>query len=141
MPNVFTYGSLMFNQVWAGVVTGKYDHASATLPGYVRKSVFDAEYPVIYPASTSEVEGIVYFQVESDDIARLDHFEGMYYKRETVLVKQHDGEKIAAHAFILKDEFRSIATAHAWDPEEFEKTGLPHFIRSYIGFDRAGGGR
>ena len=136
MPNVFTYGSLMFSQVWTSVVRGSYTHSGATLPGYVRKSVFDVDYPVIYPAHGSVVQGVVYFRVVPEDIVRLDRFEGVYYQRDTVEIHLDDGTTTKAEAFILKDDYRHIATDREWDPKIFKKDGLVRFIKSYIGFDR-----
>ena len=39
LQHVFTYGSLMFEPVWGGVVAGRYRSMPAVLPGYRRQRV------------------------------------------------------------------------------------------------------
>ena len=79
MVSVFTYGSLMFDPVWSRVVAGSYERCEAILQGYDRKAVRGETYPVLMPSSAlSQVQGVVYCNVSSADLARLDHFEGEY---------------------------------------------------------------
>ena len=83
MNHLFTYGTLMFEEIWSLVVCGSYRSRTGTLRGFTRKAVKGAEYPVIYPGSRDDlVQGTVYFDVTPADIERLDIFEGDYYARQ-----------------------------------------------------------
>lgn len=134
--HLFTYGSLMFPAVWQRVVRGTYRSHRAVLPGYLRRAVKGATYPVVYPASTtSEVEGVLYYQVTADDLKRLDRFEGDYYQRRGESVRLSDGQLINAEVYVLKEAFHSIASDQDWDQKQFEREGLSSFLSSYLGFD------
>lgn len=136
MPHVFTYGSLMFDPVWSSVVAGGYDRCVAILPGYERKSVRDAAYPVVIPtAGHSQVPGVLYFYVSSPDMARLDTFEGEYYFRRTEQVITLDMAAVAAEVYVLSEEYYTIISHVQWDPVHFSTTDLEFFIQNYIDTD------
>ncbi|BDD87476.1 gamma-glutamylcyclotransferase family protein [Desulfofustis limnaeus] len=135
--HLFTYGSLMFPAVWQRVAHETYHRRRAVLPGYFRRAVKGATYPVVYPATTtSEVEGVLYYQVTDDDLKRLDRFEGDYYQRRSESVRLSDGQLINAEVYVLKEEFRFIASDHDWDQKRFEQEGLSSFLSDYLGFDK-----
>ena len=75
MTHLFTYGSLMFEDVWNRLVKGNYLSQKATLRGYARRSVKGDEYPVIFQADEL-VEGVVYYDISEEDRIILDIFEG-----------------------------------------------------------------
>jgi gamma-glutamylcyclotransferase (GGCT)/AIG2-like uncharacterized protein YtfP len=133
MSNVFTYGSLMFDRVWSEVVEGSYDRVESLLQGYERKSVRNEDYPVIVPSSPhSQVQGIVYYDVSTADLTRLDRFEGGYYFRKTVEVLTVDKIKLEAEVYILKEEYYSIISFREWDPDHFCATGIHIFLKHYM---------
>ena len=135
MTHIFTYGSLMFDQIWRRVVAGDYQKTTAVLKGYDRKRVRGESYPVIYPSAIhSQVPGIVYFNVSAADLEKLDIFEGEYYDRKNALVATHEGKKISAAVYVLREEFYPIISFEDWDAAHFEKVDMQRFIDSYIGF-------
>ncbi|MEZ5454004.1 MAG: gamma-glutamylcyclotransferase family protein [Thiothrix sp.] len=135
MHNIFTYGSLMFDRVWARVVRGHYTSQHATLHGYQRLAVRNEEYPVAIPANQhANINGVLYFGVSTADIARLDNFEGEYYLRLPTPVVTAEGHTRLAETYILKPSYRHIAEAFDWDVEHFRTTGIEHFIARYQGF-------
>jgi gamma-glutamylcyclotransferase (GGCT)/AIG2-like uncharacterized protein YtfP len=79
MVNIFTYGTLMFEEIWSQVTAGEYDRIPAILSGYDRKLARGEVYPVLYPSTDiSLVEGFVYIGVTDVDLGKLDAFEGEY---------------------------------------------------------------
>jgi gamma-glutamylcyclotransferase (GGCT)/AIG2-like uncharacterized protein YtfP len=78
---VFVYGTLMYDEVSTRVVSGRYRRAPATLPGYRRCKVRGEEYPAIIADSAAAVDGIVWFDVSPNDLARLDTYEAQEYER------------------------------------------------------------
>jgi gamma-glutamylcyclotransferase (GGCT)/AIG2-like uncharacterized protein YtfP len=136
MVNVFTYGSLMFNPVWSRVVAGSYERCEGLLQGYDRKAVRGEIYPVLIPSSPpSLVQGIIYFNVSSSDLARLDHFEGEYYVRKTEQIITESKEIFPAEVYVLKEEYYAIISLKAWDPVHFSTTGIHFFIHRYMETD------
>jgi hypothetical protein len=160
--HVFTYGTLMFPQVWQAVV-GPDDSGRqfaklpatlpATLPGYQIFRVAGAVYPGIIkysppaPPSDSQlstlhsqpspVPGLLHLDVDADSIARVDRFESDFYRRQPITVVTRDGRELAAEAYVVPDESRHVLTDEPWTADEFEKRGdLARFVARYTGFQR-----
>ena len=133
MIHLFTYGSLMFDDVWKRLVKGHYRLDNARLDGYARRCVKHDEYPVIFPANES-VEGVVYFDIDDEDIISLDTFEGEYYERKEVELLVNY-EKIIAHTYVLKPAYYDIIDPKLWSETLFEKEGIHRFLKEYKGFN------
>ena len=126
--NVFTYGSLMFDEVWRRVVLGNYRHAQAVLDAHRRHAVRGATYPGVVPAPGRQVHGVVHFDVLPDDVARLDAFEGAPYERRAVLVEV-SGESLPAAVYVMRDP--GCLEPFDWDVAGFAHSGMREFIASY----------
>lgn len=124
--HIFTYGSLMFAEVWQPLVGGRYRSEPAVLPGYRRFAVPGVAYPGIVAAPGQEVAGLLYRDVAPDDLARLDLFEGAEYRREALPVTLADGSVLVAETYVWLDHGR-LSDA-AWLPEAFR---LREFIMTY----------
>jgi len=129
MAHIFTYGSLMFEEVWSRLVKGVYTRAPALLEGYTRRCVKNEEYPVVFEANES-VKGVLYYDVEPYDIARLDAFEGEYYERKSILLHNC----VDAEVYVLKKAYFDIIDDRKWDEEAFAQEGIKRFCESYKGF-------
>jgi gamma-glutamylcyclotransferase (GGCT)/AIG2-like uncharacterized protein YtfP len=127
--NVFTYGSLMFREVWQQVVRGDYRSSEATIHGFRRVRVRDGNHPaLVISRHAAPVLGRVYFSVSAADIARLDYFETSKYARVSVAATVN-GSALMAQAF-LAINLDSLSTAD-WCRTEFEQTGLSVFLATY----------
>lgn len=127
--NVFTYGSLMFPEVWNRDVRSNYQSALASIHGFRRVRVRDREHPalIVAPGAVA-LTGRVYFDVEAEDVARLDYFETSNYARVAVAAT-HKGAAISAQAYLALN-FESLLETD-WDVSEFESKGLPLFLATY----------
>ena len=133
--NIFTYGSLMFSTVWDRVVSGNYLASSAVLQGYTRRAVVGKDYPVAFAANRQDaIQGIVYYDVEPDDVHRLDYFEGDYYQRISVELDLPQLGKTTADVYIVKQRHQRIISDQAWDPDHFQQNALSEFMIAYEGF-------
>ena len=132
MTHLFTYGSLMFEDVWNRLVKGNYLSQKATLMGYARRSVKEDEYPVIFQANEL-VEGVVYYDIDEEDMAILDAFEGEYYERTEVelLIKN---EPVQAYVYVLKESYFDIIDPKPWSEALFATEGIKRFLAHYKGF-------
>lgn len=131
--HVFTYGSLMFPQVWQRVVSAEYRFARATAAGYARYAITGETYPGMIGQAGSAVQGVLYFDVGPQDLAALDAFEGDEYRRDDIDVALDAGETVRASTYIyLLPEKLSESK---WLPEAFQ---MERFIGSYCR-DRLGG--
>ena len=136
MTHIFTYGSLMFKRIWSEVVHGDYQRYPGAVSGFVRLSIQHEHYPALLTGPlSSKVEGVVYLDISSADISRLDEFEGSIYDRRDVQVMT-DNNIYAAQAYVLKDSYRNLVSDREWDPEKFQNEGIHQFLDGYFGFDR-----
>ncbi len=126
MSHVFTYGSLMFADVWTRVVEGDYRSLRARLDDHARFEVRDQTYPGMVAQQNSRVEGVLYLDVDDADLARLDQFEGDDYVRATLGVACEDGSARAAEAYVYRLADRLSKTM--WQPEAF---AMQRFLETY----------
>jgi gamma-glutamylcyclotransferase (GGCT)/AIG2-like uncharacterized protein YtfP len=135
MTHIFTYGSLMFEKIWNEVVRGNYQSCPGTVSGFVRLSIQHEHYPaMLHGPLSSTVEGVLYLDIDSEDLAGLDDFEGSIYNRQVVQVMT-DNNIYAAQAYVLKDCYRNLVSDREWDPKKFQDEGIHQFLGSYFGFD------
>jgi len=132
--NVFTYGSLMYDRVWSRVVLGHYPRQNGVVRGFRRLQVKNEPYPGLVKGK-GNVEGVIYFDVSSEDMARLDQFEGKLYRREMVEVVCRDGRVVPAALYLIQDQFKDVL-AGEWSKVQFEQNGLAEFEAKYGGFER-----
>ena len=130
--HVFTYGSLMFAEVWQRVVRGQYASCVATLDGYRRFAVRDETYPGIVTISntssntSSSVAGLVYADVDAADVARLDQFEGELYQRIDAMVTDARGRAMPVQTYVFLQPTK--LSDQPWLPESF---ALQQFLATY----------
>ncbi len=125
-PHIFTYGSLMFPQVWQRVVRGSYRSAAASVTDYARFALEGETYPGMIAQAGSTVAGVVYFDVETRDIALLDAFEGVEYRRDALTAHLETGELLAVDAYIFLSP--ALLSSLPWQPEAFQ---MQRFLQSY----------
>jgi gamma-glutamylcyclotransferase (GGCT)/AIG2-like uncharacterized protein YtfP len=124
--NVFTYGSLMFPEVWGRVVAGRYASLAATLVDHARFAVHEQDYPGMTRAAAASVDGVLYLGVDDSDVARLDDFEGADYRRDVVVVRCADGRVREASTYLYLPTDRLLASP--WDRDGF---ALERFLATY----------
>ena len=139
--HVFTYGSLMFPEVWQIVVGRDFETVEGEVAGYSIFRVSDAEYPGITVADDGGgVRGLVYLDVDDAAVARLDRFEGSLYDRACLSIDCADGVSRSANAYVISESNRHALTAETWTAEEFVSSGgLTEFMQKYQGFSWLGG--
>ena len=123
--NVFTYGSLMFPQVWQQVVAGNYRSVRASAPGHARYAVAGETYPGMVAQSGSLVEGVLYLDVDAEQVAALDRFEGDAYRRAVIEVTLDDGSTVLAVTYLY---VAADLSGMPWEPAAFE---LQRFMQTY----------
>lgn len=136
--HVFTYGTLMFPEVWQAVVGRPFANVGGQVTGFATYRVRDAVYPGMVAATTLEVvQGVVYFDVDSAAVSRLDQFEDDFYRRETVPVRCDDGRICDADAYLVPPEKRAVLTEEPWSRDDFvARDDLQHFLARFAGFGR-----
>ncbi|MGB3211458.1 MAG: gamma-glutamylcyclotransferase family protein [Desulforhopalus sp.] len=134
MHNLFTYGSLMCNDIMSTVAACQNSTCQATLNDFFRSKIREEEYPGIVPQPGSVVDGVLYLDLCDDAIKRLDVFEGELYQRQEVTVITEEGSTVAAMTYVIKPRYRELLTDQQWSFTEFLAVGKKRFEKSYFGF-------
>jgi gamma-glutamylcyclotransferase (GGCT)/AIG2-like uncharacterized protein YtfP len=135
--HVFTYGTLMFPEVWQAVVGKLFETVDGRAIGYAVFRVADAVFPGIVEAADHVVRGVVYLDVDDASLARLDRFEDDFYQRQVLLIDCDDYQQRAAEAYVVPPANQNVLTSEPWERDAFIASGgLEHFIRRFAGFSR-----
>jgi gamma-glutamylcyclotransferase (GGCT)/AIG2-like uncharacterized protein YtfP len=139
--HVFTYGTLMFPEVWQLVVGRSFETVDGTAAGFDVFRVRDAGFPgIIEGTGACFVRGVVYLDVDSGSLERLDRFEDDFYERRSIPIDCSDGQQRTAEAYIVPAENRNVLTSEPWSRESFLASGgLEEFISRFAGFWRVAG--
>lgn len=139
--HVFTYGTLMFPEVWRAVVGRPFETVEGAAAGYSIFRVQGAVFPgIIAAADECSVRGVVFLEVDDASLARLDRFEDDFYERKSLLINCDDGLRRAADAYVVPSRNQAVLTNEPWNRDAFvESGGLQHFINRFQGFARITG--
>jgi gamma-glutamylcyclotransferase (GGCT)/AIG2-like uncharacterized protein YtfP len=135
--NVFTYGTLMFPEVWQAVAGRPSASINGQVSGFAIYRVRDAVFPGIVATTSGVVQGVVYLDVDDETVRRLDRFEDDFYERQPVTVDCDDGTRRQAEAYVVPDQRRGVLTDEIWSPDGFAARGdLERFLTQFAGFRR-----
>src|SRR6187397_11355 len=92
--HVFTYGTLMFPEVWQAVVGRSFETVAGNAAGFEVFRVCDAVFPgIVAGTGACAVPGVVYLEVDQESTERLDRFEDDFYERRAIAVDCSDGQR------------------------------------------------
>ena len=134
MANLFTYGTLMCEDIMYDVTGHHLSSEPATLRGYGRRSVIGEHYPAIMSDSEATVVGLIYWNLPSSAWDRLDRFEGEMYERHHVTVELNNRTTLSAEAYIIHPDFLNRLDQSDWDFDDFIRNGKANFQRHYKGY-------
>jgi len=121
MKSLFVYGTLMFPEIQRKIIGRCPKKQRATLHGYARYKIKDANYPAAIPEPESVIQGYVLFELTDEELKRIDQYEGAEYKRIPVSVSLEDGTSFETFAYILKEEFRDEIIPVHWSADDFDR--------------------
>lgn len=110
---LFVYGTLQHPPLLEHLLGRRPPLTPATLEGWRAVDLSGRVYPGLVPAPTGSARGHV-LEVDDDELAVLDRFEGRQYERVTV--PAGDAE---AFAWRLRDEHLALALERDWDLARF----------------------
>ncbi len=114
MHNLFIYGTLIYPQVWKGLIRRPHRQAAATLRGHQRRHIGGESYPGMVPCKGSQVEGRIVFDLRDAELRRLDRYEGKYYERRRVTVQLADGSAVTAFTYLFRRRYRNRLSNRVW---------------------------
>jgi hypothetical protein len=75
----------------------------------------------------------VLLQVTTDELERLDTYEGAEYRRAKVPVTTLENDFLVAETYVLRDELRHTLAATDWSVDEFERYDLKRYLKHMAG--------
>lgn len=126
--NVFTYGSLMFDEVWRGVTGRLAESVPGVLADHAAWRLRGQNFPGLAPAPGHQTAGRIWLAVTPDELARLDEFESGLYERRLFDVRAGNGRRLNCWAYEVRSDSRSLLEPALWDPEEFRQRHLAGFL-------------
>lgn len=124
----FTYGSLMFPEVWHRVAGATFATRPASLDGFAAWRVRGETYPGLAPAPGETTHGVLHLAVTPQAAARLDVFEGPFYERLSVEACLDDGTAVPAFAYVVVPAHRHELEPVRWDADTFRRLHLARFL-------------
>lgn len=129
MSKLFTYGSLMCEDIMARVARGHFPATPATLSGYARQTMKKATYPGLRPQSNAVTKGIVYSQLTPQAFHHLDMFEGSMYDRIEVTVKLENKLPTSAYVYVTRAVYHRYLKKEDWDFGAFVTLHKHQFVK------------
>ena len=126
---VFTYGTLLFPEVFAAVTGRVFVGQNATVTGLLRYGVREAVFPGAVLGRNESLAGRVYLDVDPRTLARLDRFEDELYERRPIRAQLADGRVIEADVWVVPPENVGELDGQPWDPEQFRRRHLSRYLR------------
>lgn len=133
--DLFTYGTLQFDEVWNRVTGRRFPMASGEVTGFVVYRVDGYDFPGMTPQEGATTPGTVYTSIDQGTLAELDRFEGEFYERWKVNVTGADGEIRLCEAYVVPPHNTALLTDDVWTRKNFLASGgLTRFLNRYAGF-------
>lgn len=127
--NVFTYGSLMYPDIFAAVSGVSVGHRPAKAINWRRYALKERTYPGAIAENGACIEGVLWFGVPADAVSRLDQFEGEEYCVQTLFV--YDTAGIAHRAIIYRWRKPDLIFGD-WSTQDFERNHRDTFVAVHL---------
>lgn len=101
--------------------------------GFARRALKKEVYPAMITRDGEMVKGMIYFDLTSIDIARLDYFEGEMYERKLVEVSS-DEKLLPCYTYLLKENYFHLLSEESWDFDNFMVENSARFTRDFRGW-------
>lgn len=127
--NVFSYGSLMFPEVFTALTGREYQFEGVTLPGFERRAIIGKIYPGLRGDSDTFTDGRLWFDLDDEAMRILDLFEDPRYDRRTVEVASLTRGLVEARAYVIPPSLESTLANDPWDEVKFVDEHLSQYIQ------------
>jgi gamma-glutamylcyclotransferase (GGCT)/AIG2-like uncharacterized protein YtfP len=126
--NLFAYGTLQIPEVMQAMTGACFPARPARLVDYARYRIAGCAYPGVRLEPAAVTDGVLYGEVDTAALRRLDEFEDDFYRRETLTVLAESGVPVEAEVYVILPEHYRILVDRPWDLDEFRWTALPEFL-------------
>lgn len=134
MPNLFAYGTLMCEDIMLEAAGCCPDHCQGILTGYNRHPVKGEVYPALLHNERGTVKGVIYFDLSTQALERLDRFKGEMYSRQSVKIRLPDETTVPAKTYVLQPDFLHCVDRKEWVFDNFLFHHKSSFQCDYNGY-------
>lgn len=136
LDRLFCYGTLCVPEIMHCIAGREVFAVPAVLDDYACYAVRNMHYPAAIPEPGSSITGLLYSGLTSGELALLDRYESVEYRRLWANVATETGRRAQAWVYVFRSQYSSRLSDRHWDLEEFVRTRAVN----YLGVLRAGGG-
>lgn len=131
---VFTYGTLLFEQVLQAVLGRVPERVNCKLVGYIRRPIHDQCYPVVLKATPENVvRGKALLGITPIELALLDKFEDPAYERLLETVHAEPGEHFIARVWTRPlTDIKDIIFDREWDEAHFRYAHQDWYVQQCL---------
>jgi len=130
LSRLFCYGTLCLPEIMHQVVGRRILPVKAGLRDYASYAVRNRHYPAAVPAAGSSISGLLYSGLTARELALLDRYEGIEYRRLRVVVTVDGGTRAQSWVYVLRPQYGSYLSAQSWSLEEFIKTQAENYRKA-----------
>lgn len=99
----------------------KTDQVPALAKGYRRFKVKGRTYPGLIAGANHEVRGVLIYPLGSDDLEKLDEYEGLEYTRETIdVLNEKLNELEQVQVYLYRKTYSHNITDQNWDLSQLD---------------------
>lgn len=125
--HLFCYGTLMVSEIWNSLVEGKYNSVPGTIDGFQRYCIRDESYPGLVREPGSQVQGVLYLDLEKSEFSALDSFEGSEYERKMISVFTERSTE-SAFVYLYRTEFSYCLEKRVWFEKEHTNISIADLL-------------
>jgi len=103
LQRLFVYGTLLDGFIQKRLIGHCPASKTATLIGYRRVRMRDEPWPSIRPSRFGNVEGKILFGLSTQQLRKLDLYEGKAYRRKRVRPRFHEGGFCNTWVYLARD--------------------------------------
>lgn len=116
---IFTYGTLSFDEIMKIVAGETFSHEPAVLRDHARYAVKGQLFPAVRAKAGGRVRGLLHRGVNREALERIDFFEDSFYLRQSQVVESTFSGPQTAQTYIVPPEQYSVLSEKSWEETEF----------------------
>jgi gamma-glutamylcyclotransferase (GGCT)/AIG2-like uncharacterized protein YtfP len=138
LDRLFCYGTLCLPEIMCQIVGRQVPAVKASLLNYDCYALRNRHYPAVMHASGANTAGLLYSGLSARELALLDRYEGIEYRRLRVGVTLGDHKQAQAWVYVLRPQYVSRLSAERWNLEEFIRAQAKSYMKALAASGNSG---
>lgn len=130
LNRLFCYGTLCVPEIMRRIAGREIPAVPAVLDDYAIYAVRNRHYPAAVAEPGFSITGLLYSGLTPAELALLDRYETMEYRRLRVNVTTDEGRRMQAWVYVIRPQYRSRLSAERWSLEEFVGMQVENYMKA-----------